>query len=112
VHGHRYAGVRSMGVHERDQALPAIDGLLAATALSDGLTLVIPMTATWPVWARWCSTRSRAPKIVGRANGKYRQVPGLLSGAVDTSAGVVLTHPLPGGFVAPTRDGEAGVAKP
>jgi hypothetical protein len=39
---------------------------------------------------------------------KYRQVPGLLSGAVDTSAGVVLTHPLPGGFVAPTRDGEAG----
>jgi len=27
---------------------------------------------------------------------------------VDTSAGVVLTHPSPGGFVAPTRDGVAG----
>jgi len=33
---------------------------------------------------------------------------GSLSGAVDASAGVVLTHPLPGRFVAPARDGEAG----
>ena len=39
---------------------------------------------------------------------RYRQVPGLLSGAEDTSAGVVLLHPSPGGFVAPTRDGVAG----
>jgi predicted nucleic acid-binding protein len=29
-----------MGAYERHQALPAIDGLLAATALSNGLTLV------------------------------------------------------------------------
>jgi predicted nucleic acid-binding protein len=29
-----------MGSYERHQALPAIDGLLAATALTNGLTLV------------------------------------------------------------------------
>jgi hypothetical protein len=97
-----------MGAHERDQALPAIDGLLAATALSHGLTLVIPNDRDVAGLGAMVLNPFKGAEDCRSSQRKYRQVPGLLSGAVDTSAGVVLTHPLPGGFVAPTRDSEAG----